>query len=236
MASSKQLPLLPTALGIQLSLMCWARTRSLCCLQSLGVLLFETGSHYAVLAILELCRNQSVFRLKRSTCFCLLSAAMKSMHHHPQAQLLVRQAFTMEPKLVCNDSSVQVGLTVMALVSASWVLNLQGCTTKPSLRNHFKMSVTLDSLVGEGLVLIYCGLKRENRRSGRKTNSTFQQDVLLFYVVLNQRIKPLYKPLKFWPILFQTLDIQMPASGSYIFGNGEVSLIFKFQFWSFKMN
>lgn len=38
-----------------------------------------------------------------------------------------------------------------------------------------------------------------------KTTLPSRKMYSVFYLVLNQKIKPLYKPLKLWPILFQKL-------------------------------
>lgn len=70
------------------------------------------------------------------------------------------------------------------------------------------MSVTLDSLVEQE---IYCPDRLwpkvyKNTGSGRKknqNNSTFQEDILLLGA--KSKDLALYKPLKFWPILLQTL-------------------------------
>lgn len=62
------------------------------------------------------------------------------------------------------------------LVLVSQVLILQVNTTKPTLRTHFKMAVTLDSLVGQGPALTFCGLKGQNRRiSIKKTFPPFRK-------------------------------------------------------------
>lgn len=75
------------------------------------------------------------------------------------------------------------------------------------------MLVTLDSLVGQGPALTYCGLKGQNMRSSMKRQFLLSGKMFSYfiYLVLNQRIKLLFEPLKFWSILFQT------ANGCFIY-------------------
>lgn len=112
----------------------------------------------------------------------------------------------------------------------SWVLKLQVCTTKPTPRTHFKMSVTLDSLVGQRPALTYCGLKGQNMRSSIKRQFYLPGRGPLTLLGAESKNQALVKPLKFPPTLFQT------ANGSYIVGSGKESLIFKFHCWSFIMD
>lgn len=88
------------------------------------------------------------------------------------------------------------------------------------------MSVTLDSLVGQGPALTYCGLKGQHRRSSIKRQFHHLRRrslILLGAKSKNQALVPAFEIL----VYFISLKIKMPANGSDIFGSGKESLMFK---------
>lgn len=102
--------------------------------------------------------------------------------------------------------------------------------------NHFKTSATLDSLVGQGHVLNIVAKCKKIWEMEEKTTLPSRKMYSVFYLVLNQRIKPLYKPLKLWPILFQKLKYKCHQWFLYIWEWGRDLLISKFHCWIFKMD